>query len=347
MKVSVVIPTYNRAALLLEAIDSVLSQRFDDLEIIVVDDGSRDDTGQRIRQYADKVVYVRQANAGVNAARNRALGIAQGEYVALLDDDDLWLDSKLELQVQLLDRHQQAGFVFSDFLIRKDTGEVTPRGLSTWHHFRRHWSDVLPVHSRFTPIAREGVPGSGASGFDVYSGDIYHASLFEPYVLPSTALIRRRCIDPDLRLVESDPTCGDWEFFTRLSHRYGAIYMDVATTVNRSHDDEFRLTRLPAVTQIRRRLAMIDRVWSADPGFCNEHRSEVEGVKSNLLVRLAKHQARSGDISGARDSLRQGMAPGAPRLSMKDTVIAGLILCPGASGLLRLAQSARVVMSRK
>jgi GT2 family glycosyltransferase len=87
---SVIIPTFNRAALVGESIDSVLAQRRDDVEVIVVDDGSTDATGETLRAYGDRVRALRQENRGASAARNLGIEAARGEYVCTLDSDDLW-----------------------------------------------------------------------------------------------------------------------------------------------------------------------------------------------------------------------------------------------------------------
>lgn len=97
--VSVVIPTYNRAWLLGRAIDSVLAQTFQSFEVLVVDDGSTDDTAAVVQAYGERVRYVRQENAGVAAARNTGVRLAHHELIAFLDSDDVWLPRKLELQV--------------------------------------------------------------------------------------------------------------------------------------------------------------------------------------------------------------------------------------------------------
>ena len=96
--ISVVIPTYNTAGLLRQAIDSALAQTLPSAEIIVIDDGSIDDTSDVVASYGDRVRYVQQANAGVSAARNRGLRLASSEFVAFLDSDDVWHPRKLELQ---------------------------------------------------------------------------------------------------------------------------------------------------------------------------------------------------------------------------------------------------------
>ena len=103
--VSVVIPTYNRPALLAETLRSVFAQTFTDYEVIVVNDGSTDDTEARLRAYGDRVRLITQANQGIGAARNRGLDEARGRYIALLDHDDLWLPQKLASQVSFFERH--------------------------------------------------------------------------------------------------------------------------------------------------------------------------------------------------------------------------------------------------
>ena len=104
-RVSVVIPTYNRAALLIEAVESVLRQSYDDLEVVVCDDGSTDDTAERVRAFGPRVHYIGLAHTGrPGSPRNRGIEAARGELIAFLDDDDLWEPDKLARQIELMDR---------------------------------------------------------------------------------------------------------------------------------------------------------------------------------------------------------------------------------------------------
>lgn len=102
--VSAIIPTYNRAHIVCDAIESVLTQTYPQIEVIVVDDGSKDDTLARLKQYGERIRVLSQANAGPAAARNRGMAAARGELIAFLDSDDLWLPEKTERQVALLER---------------------------------------------------------------------------------------------------------------------------------------------------------------------------------------------------------------------------------------------------
>ena len=103
MNVSVVIPTYNYARYLGEAIDSALGQTLPPLEVIVVDDGSTDDTPEVLAKYGDRIRVLRQENAGVAIARNSGIAAARGEFIAFLDADDVWFPRKLELQMARFD----------------------------------------------------------------------------------------------------------------------------------------------------------------------------------------------------------------------------------------------------
>lgn len=100
--VSVIIPTYNRGPLVTVAIESVLSQTFKDYEIIVVDDGSTDDTRERLQHYSDRIQYSYQPNRGASAAQNAGLRAARGEWIAVLASDDRWHPEKLDLQLHAL-----------------------------------------------------------------------------------------------------------------------------------------------------------------------------------------------------------------------------------------------------
>jgi glycosyltransferase involved in cell wall biosynthesis len=115
-KVSVIIPTYNRASTVGNAIESVLGQTLFDLEVIVVDDGSSDGTGKILQEtYGDRIRYFAQANQGVSAARNKGLAEARGQWIALLDSDDLWDKEKLEWQFKAAERFgPQCGVCYAD-----------------------------------------------------------------------------------------------------------------------------------------------------------------------------------------------------------------------------------------
>ncbi|MDR2853700.1 MAG: glycosyltransferase [Prevotellaceae bacterium] len=112
--ISVLIPTYNNGQFIKEAIDSVFAQQYDNLEIIVVDDGSTDNTKEIVERYPS-IKYFYQENSGVSAARNLCLEHARGEYIAWLDADDYWLSGKLYAQVEYFNEHSDCQIVFTKF----------------------------------------------------------------------------------------------------------------------------------------------------------------------------------------------------------------------------------------
>jgi glycosyltransferase involved in cell wall biosynthesis len=135
---SVLIPTYNRAHYIREAIDSVLAQEYDNLEIIVVDDGSTDDTQNVVERIVgalratplrnrNPIKYFYQENRGISAARNVCLAHASGEYIAWLDSDDYWLPGKLKAQVKYFKEHSDCEIVFSCYANFLDLKEIVEK----------------------------------------------------------------------------------------------------------------------------------------------------------------------------------------------------------------------------
>ena len=127
-KVSVVLPAYNAIIYLPETMKSVLSQTFDDFEVIVVNDGSSDGTEQWVSQITDsRVKLISQKNQGLAVARNTGIAHASGKYIAFLDADDLWEPTKLEKQVCVLDSNPEAGLVYTWVGYIDEQGESTGR----------------------------------------------------------------------------------------------------------------------------------------------------------------------------------------------------------------------------
>lgn len=110
--VSVIIPSYNRAAFICRAVESALSQTYSHLEVIVVDDGSKDNTKDALKPFLSKIKYIYQENRGNAAARNKGLENARGKYVAFLDSDDSWLNDKVARQTAFLEEHADHAFVY-------------------------------------------------------------------------------------------------------------------------------------------------------------------------------------------------------------------------------------------
>lgn len=300
MKISVTIPTFNRAHLLGYAIDSVLGQTYRNFEIIVIDDGSTDGTEHLVARYGDKVRYYKQPNGGLGAARNAGLDRAIGDCIAFLDSDDYWFDFKLDLQVQLLDRRRDVSFVFTEFEILKDDGRRTPAGSRTWLAANVQWGDLYPERTS----ARElGMAISGVeSDFGVYTGPMYRQFLHEAFVLPTTAIVRREALR-GFRFTERMAIFEDWEFFARLARDRRGAFADVETAVNRGHDEPGRLTRCGSLAKAQSYLEMFERVWKADAEFRTRYPDLVTHVESAATLAVARTALLASDHKVAREAL--------------------------------------------
>lgn len=127
-KVSVVIPAFNSAKYIAAAIDSALGQTYKELEVVVVDDGSEDDTGRVVRQVEGAIVYRYQANQGAGTARNLGVSLSAGEWIAFLDADDIWYPDKVAVQMQYVISHPGVDFVYSDIDVMDENGNLTETG---------------------------------------------------------------------------------------------------------------------------------------------------------------------------------------------------------------------------
>lgn len=150
-RVSVITPTFNCAPFIERALASVFAQTYVDYEVIVLDDGSTDGTEQVVAQWRGKVSYIRQANRGLSAARNAAVAMASGEFLAYLDADDMWYPTKLERQIAFLDSHPECGIVHSELTVIDECDEVLFR---EWYR----GSDSRPARGLCVHELLEGLP---------------------------------------------------------------------------------------------------------------------------------------------------------------------------------------------
>jgi len=183
--VAVVIPAYNRRDFIEEAVSSVLSQSFTDFELVVVDDGSTDGTGELVRQrFCDeRLKVISERNMGVSAARNRGVRESSAPLIAFLDSDDYWLDEKLSVQ---LDSMREAGARISY------TGEV-------WYR-RGKWANPCSHHAK-------------------HSGDIFSKCLALCIISPSSVLMERSLFEEVGRFDETMPACEDYDLWLRIAAR--------------------------------------------------------------------------------------------------------------------------------
>lgn len=226
-RVSVIIPTFNRAAWLREAVNSVVSQTFTDFELIISDDGSNDDTPDVVSQFSQPLRYRRLAHSGRPAvARNRALEIASGELVAFLDDDDLWAADKLEKQVAIFDRHPQLDLVYCD--ARAVTGGDDP-------------SPPLLSPEQKRPER------------------LFNTLLVSCFIYPSTVMAPRSRLLAAGGFDESLPIVEDYDLWLRLAYRGQAGFLPAAAVTVRRHERNISARRRRQTAEGT--IDVLARVW--------------------------------------------------------------------------------------
>jgi len=214
--ISVVIPTFNRSAFVKEAVASALAQVNVDMEVIVVDDGSTDDTGEVLRDFGDRITVYRQENAGVSSARNTGIRNAKGDWIALLDSDDLWLPRKLSAQSSFLSVHPEFGICQTEEIWVRNGRRVNPKK----HHKKP-------------------------------DGHCFADMLERCLVSPSAVMIHRD-IFLDVGLFdESLPACEDYDMWLRIGLRYPIGLLREALTIKRGgHADQLSAST-PALDRYR------------------------------------------------------------------------------------------------
>jgi GT2 family glycosyltransferase len=230
--VSVVVPTYNRAYCLARTLDSVLAQTHANFEIILVDDGSTDGTEDLVaRSFGrdGRIKYIYQQNQGVTAARNRALAMSQGDYVAFLDSDDVWMPWKLEIQLACFRQCPEVGMVWTEMQAVGPRGEVVSNAyLRTMYHAYRWFknADLFPQSYALpeTTLPRE------LAGIRVHVGDIFSQMVMGSLVHTSTVMLSRErlemvgCFNEKLRVAGED-----YDFHLRTCRQGPVGFVDVAS----------------------------------------------------------------------------------------------------------------------
>ena len=301
--ISIVIPTYNRARLLSRAIDSVLRQIHKYDEIVVVDDGSTDDTAAVIGQFR-QVRYVKKEHGGAGPARNLGIAESHNPLIAFLDSDDEWLPAKLTIQRRFMDAESEVDYCFSDFRVVDRDGKTYPRYLQQWHQDPRRWDTILGRGELYSSIAP--LPANQPD-FMIHKGDLYPQLMERPYIATFTLLYRKNTGDTSILFAEDLPIFEDWEFFGRLAYGRKGAYLDCETAIQHGHDGA-RLTQARVLTQIETRLKLLHRLWGSDERFLRQHAARYEEVTNSLEAMrrfyAAKELLRTGHMREARAAFR-------------------------------------------
>jgi glycosyltransferase involved in cell wall biosynthesis len=302
--ISVVIPTYNNAGYIDQALDSVFAQSFDDYEVIVVDDGSTDNTREVVARHGARVRYFYQKNQGLAVARNTGLGLASRDYLTYLDADDIWNEHNLRVKADILRAHPELGGVFSEFLIFDGDGVRHARG--TRHLFPffnrtgRRFSDVFDTRSIVRlPDGRDA---------DVYLGEVFDSLFWGNFILPTSMVFSRsRALQvgkflPELR------TQQDYEYWLRFTRHFKLAFVDEVLVHYRRHANQ--LTDHSRIENIFLAVHRIIDQYEDDFSRSGKRR-EYARRKAGLQTDLAKVYIRQGRLTEARarlaDSIRRDL----------------------------------------
>ncbi|RLB01023.1 MAG: glycosyltransferase family 2 protein [Deltaproteobacteria bacterium] len=208
-RVSVIIPVYNGEAFIKDAVDSVLNQTFRDFELIVVNDGSEDNTEDVLLPYIRSIRYIKTKNRGVSAARNMGIRLSKGEFVAFLDQDDVFHPRKLEVTVSYLDAHPDMAMVY------------TP---------------IDRIDSEGTMLQRKRLKG--------HSGDIFPRLFLKSFIAPSMAVCRKKIFSKIGMFSETLSSEGeDYDLFLRIASRFKVGYVNEPLVIYRLHPGNVSKTK--------------------------------------------------------------------------------------------------------
>ena len=231
--VSIVIPTYNRSRMIVRSLESVLASVSPEDEVIVVDDGSTDDTASVLKPYLDRIHYVATPNGGVGTARNCGMARATRPLIAFNDSDDEWFADKLPLQRAFMQARPDVVFCFTDIGLKSDDGTELRNGLFGWHGDTRGWDELMGPAVLYSSVAP--LP-EGRGDFNVHIGSIHKTMLRANYVATQSSIIRRDAVGPGLRFADDVRIHEEYNFFINLSKVGNAAYFDTETVWQWGHD---------------------------------------------------------------------------------------------------------------
>lgn len=267
--VTAIIPTYQHAGVVGEAVRSALSQTYEPLEIVVVDDGSTDGTGEVLHTFGDTIRVVRQPNRGLSAARNSGIAAASGELVAFLDADDVWFPGKLDQQVPLF-ANPEVGLVGADMI-----------------YFDEHGDQPT------TPLSRRDVPRGR-----VYPGFFTR----EAVLLMPTVVVRRRCFEEVGVFDESLTALEDQDMWHRISRTWALDFVPEPLA-------RYRLSPTQMTQDFDRMLAndikLREKCVAEDPALLEIDRPLLDSCYYRLYLDLARQHMKRGQRREARAALRR------------------------------------------
>jgi glycosyltransferase involved in cell wall biosynthesis len=319
MKVSVIIPTYNRENFVCEAIESVLQQTMTDIEVIVVDDGSTDRTREILKPYKETIRYIYTKNGGPAHARNVGLKNAKGEYIAFLDSDDLYYPYKIELQSKFLDKFIDVGMVYTEFSGFDDNGFFDEYHLRKYH--TAYKSGKLTYEDFFsekTTLKDAGLVINSFYNKVVYMGNIFNDYFKQIIVFTNSIMFRRNILKTVGFQDEHYWLFEEFEFALRICKHYKVAFIDLPTYKLRYHRGQISNTSEKSginvvVKKQENLLEIAEKHGLKDKNFYSQNKDIVNKTLAILRKALAiPLMVKGNDNKRARKLLKECALYGHP-----------------------------------
>lgn len=227
--ISVIVPCFNSKDTIEETLGRIVNQNVDNMEIIVVDDGSTDKTEETLSKYKKKIKYVYQTNQGVSAARNHGVALAEKEWIAFCDADDIWCHNKLRICIEVINKFKKADFIFHDYSVIYGENIVAQRGTHSLHTFfplMKQFKIAIPKILKHHEKIYLNENKTGVDYVDTYYGNGFKWMILGNFILPSSVMIKRNLFideggfDPGFKVAE------DTELFLRIAKKTDFLYID-------------------------------------------------------------------------------------------------------------------------
>jgi len=229
--VSVAIPAYNAQHTIAQTLESVLAQTHAPLDIVVVDDGSTDGTWDVLQRYRQQVRLIRQDNAGIGAARNAGVQAARGDFIALLDADDLCRPERIAVQLRYLQTHPDVLLCSSDFAAFDSSGPLAPSYCGVYYQrcsaARGGVRARYPHAGRFALLPDEAARHAGRNEVAVYWGAVYDELIQGNFIHPPTVMFRREALQRAGAFDAQIKIICEWEWFVRVARAGAVAYLDL------------------------------------------------------------------------------------------------------------------------
>jgi len=300
--VSVIIPTYNCGKFIEQSIESVLKQTYKNVEIIVIDDGSTDDTSLKLSKYGEHIICIRQKNQGLSKSRNIGMRHSKGEYLAFQDADDRWNPKKLEMQVECFRKVKDIGLVFTDFSRIDMEGNIVKDRYEekAFTVFQDYGLSIEKIFKgkRTTRIDDS---GQGNSQHTLYSGNVFYHLCKGNFILPSTTLFKKECIEKIGLLWNEEFQCAtDQYFHLHFARHFPVAYLDAVTAEYRVAGGGSLSGNKNTPQLILNTIKTLEDIYEQDEGLRSGKNSLYRTILGKHYARLAYYYLSELDRSNAR-----------------------------------------------